>query len=405
MDQENARERTETWHARGIRLGKWLGVELHADVSLLLIFTLITANLGLGAFAAIHPEWDAVRTWGMALLAAALFFVSVALHELSHALVGRRFGIPVRRITLFIFGGMAHADKEPPSPRAEFWMAIAGPIMSLALAVLMAGLGAVLLGDALAAYPDDPLGVLRGASPLATLLLWLSPVNLILGLFNLVPGFPLDGGRVLRSVLWWWTDSLETATRWAARLGQGFAWFLIGMGAFMLFAYFVPGLTGNPLQGFWLILIGWFLNNAARASLLHMLLTQTLAHVHVRDVMRSSVETVSPDLTLDALVREHFMNTDQRAFPVTQGHQVIGLVRLEDLQRVPPERWEHACVSQVMTTAERMHTLSPDDDAMQALRDLSEQDPLPVVEGRELVGVARREDILKWLALHRPETV
>jgi Zn-dependent protease/predicted transcriptional regulator len=380
-------------------------VELHASMSLLLIFALISANLALGAFAAIHPEWSAVRTWGIALLAAVLFFLSVTLHELSHAVVGRRFGIPVRRITLFIFGGMAHADNEPPSPRAEFWMALAGPIMSLALAALTGVLGVALLGDGLAVYPYDPLGVLGDASPLATLLLWLSPVNLVLGLFNLVPGFPLDGGRVLRSVLWWWTDSLETATRWATRLGQGFAWFLIGMGLFLVLAYFMPGLSGNPLQGFWLILIGWFLNNAARASFLHMLLTQTLAHVYVRDVMRSSVETVSPDLPLDALVREYFMNIDQRAFPVTQGQQVIGLVRLGDVQRVPPDRWEHTAVHQVMTTAERMHTLSPDDDAMQALHDLNEEDPLPVVQGRELVGVARREDILKWLALHRPEAV
>ena len=358
-------------------MGRTFGVELTADFSLLLIFVLIVTNLGFGAFASLHPEWGPVRVWSLALSAALLFFGSVVLHELAHALVGRAFGIPIKRITLFIFGGMTHAEREPPSPRAEFMMAAAGPVVSLSIAFASAALGSALVGPVAASHADDALSAMREAGPLATLLLWLAPVNLMLALFNLVPGFPLDGGRVLRSVLWWATGDLEKATRWASLMGQAFAWFLMACGAFLMFGYFVPGLGGGLVQGLWLMLIGWFLNNAARLSFQQVHIEKTLERVPVRDVMRSRVETVSPYLSLSTLVRDYVMNTNQSAFPVVQEDLVVGLVQMEDVRRVPRERWDEVRVSEVMAPAGSIHTASPDDDALQVMRELAEQTRSP----------------------------
>jgi Zn-dependent protease/predicted transcriptional regulator len=380
------------------------GIELHADVSLLLIFALIVTNLGLGAFSVLHPDWSSLTVWGTSIAAALLFFVSIAAHELSHALVGRRFGIPVRRITLFVFGGMAHAESEPPSPRAEFWMAIAGPVASVVIAFGTALLASALLGD-VSAHAGDPLSVMRSAGPFTSMLLWLAPVNLVLALFNSIPGFPLDGGRVLRAILWWWSSSLEKATLWSARVGQLFAWSMMAFGALSLLSALLPETDGRSLQGLWFILIGWFLNNAARSSLAQVLVQQTLSQVQVREVMHSHVDTVSPELSVRELLYGRSLRADREALPVVYEDQVVGIVRLAEARRVPKDRWDDVFVHEIMTPEEAMHSVRPDDDAMRALRELADQDPVPVIEDRHLVGVTRREDILNWLALHPPKVV
>src|SRR5690606_13431688 len=210
-------------------------------------------NLGVGLIPAWHPDWGAGLVWSVAVLAAVLFFASIALHELAHALVARRYGIPVRRITLFVFGGMAHMESEPPSPKSELLMAAVGPLVSLLVGVVATALGSVLASDAVSRDGDDPVALARAIGPAATLLLWLGPINVLLGLFNLVPGFPLDGGRVLRAILWWGTGDLVKATRWASGAGRVVAWTLMGFGVLQLF-------SGLWVQGLWLLLIGWFLN-------------------------------------------------------------------------------------------------------------------------------------------------
>jgi Zn-dependent protease/predicted transcriptional regulator len=394
--------RRDPLRPRGLRIGRFFGVELVADWSLAIIFFLIAVNLGAGLFPLWHPGWSAASHWLLAIAAALLFFASIALHELSHAIVARRYGIPVRRITLFVFGGMAQIEREPPTPRAEFFMAIVGPVTSIAIGLLSVLIGSALGSDAIAANPGDPAGMVRDLGPGATLFMWLGPVNLLIGVFNMIPGFPLDGGRVLRAGIWWTTGDLRKATRWASLIGQGVGWALMAIGVAMMFGLDVIGLGAGFLPGLWMLLIGWFLNNAARMSLHQLLLSEALADVSVRDVMRTRVQTVLPALTLGELVRDVWMGSDQHAFPVVVGDTILGLVRIDDIRRVPREHWDQVTVAEVMTPSDRLHLLRPDEPATEVVKQLADEDAIPVVDGHHLLGVARREDIMKWLALHAP---
>jgi Zn-dependent protease len=343
-----------------VRFGRVAGIELIADWSLIIIFVLVLANLGLGVIPAWHPDWSPLLVWGVALGAAVLFFASVLAHELSHALVGRAQGIPVRRITLFLFGGMAHTEREPPSPRAELTMAAAGPITSIAIGIA-ASAGAAALMDESLATTSDPLRAVAGLGPIGTLLLWLGPINLLLGVFNLVPGFPLDGGRVLRAILWAATKDLEKATRWASWGGQLVGGLLIALGVSSLF-------SGGLGQGLWLMLIGWFLLNAARASYQQTVIERALSDTRVAELMRRTIASVPPELPVSTLVSEHVMGTDQQCFPVVIEGHLEGLVCLQDVRRVPRDAWETTSVRDVMTPAGALETVAADQPATDALR-------------------------------------
>lgn len=390
----------------GIRVGSVSGIEVIMDWSLMIIFFLVTFSLGAGLFPAWHPEWTAALTWTTATAAALLFFASVFIHELSHALVGRAMGIEIRRITLFIFGGMAHLEREPHTWRSELWMAIAGPIVSLLLGGLFLLLGALTLSGT-GFNPDSPQETLSQMGPLTTLFLWLGPVNIVLGLFNLVPGFPLDGGRVLRALTWGITGDLKLATRWASRLGQFFAWVLIAMGIAMMLGVQIPLFGTGLLSGVWLAFIGWFLNQAALMSYRQLLVRESLDDVPVSRVMQSQFATVESHMTLSQLVDEHLLHTDQRAYPVVNGSQLAGLVCLEDLRKVPREAWDHTTIESVMTPAAQLAQVSPGQDTSDALATLSDRgvNQLPVVENGRVRGLVRREDILRWLALRGDRAV
>lgn len=369
------------------------------DFSLLIIFALIIINLGVALFPQWHPAWSAFLIWGTAFSAAVLFFVSVLAHELSHAVMARAHGITVRRITLFLFGGVAHMEREPDSPRAEFLIAIVGPIASLMIGFVATVFGISLAGEGLAAAAatEDPnlvASVLSNAGPVATLLLWLGPVNITLALFNLVPGFPLDGGRVLRSIFWAATRDIVRATRWASRAGQGFALLLIAWGVFNL-------ISGAFVAGSWKILIGWFLNNAAKLSYQQLVLRQALSRVPVAQVMRTRLCRVRPDLPLDVFVREFLTRSDQRAFPVELQGRLFGIVRLGDLRKLSQSEWPHRAVADVMTPLEEMPALSPVAGAERALEELSyrELDQMPVIDRCGIVGLVGRGELMRWLAL------
>ncbi len=381
----------------GVSLGRWAGIPVTLDWSLLIIFALVLFNLGAGVLPEWHPAWAPWMTWSVAFGAAVLFFLSVLLHELSHALVGRLFGIPVSRITLFLFGGMAHTDEEAPSPKAEFWMAIAGPIASMVI-----GVGALLLGVGLMsvsmAQLDAPTEVMSHVGPLATLLLWLGPINIVLAVFNMIPGFPLDGGRVLRAAIWAATGDLGKATKWASYSGQGFAALMIAYG---LFSAFTSGFSG-----IWLVLIGWFLWRAARGSYQQLLVMQALEGAKVHDVMRRHLAWVRPEISVASLVSEHFMRSDQRAFPVLgEGGVLVGLVTVTDVQRLPQERRATTTVAEIMTPVSELEQIGEDAPASDALQKLGARDvdQVPVVDGRgTLLGLVRRQDILRWLTLRDP---
>jgi Zn-dependent protease/CBS domain-containing protein len=387
---------------------------------LLIIFALIMFQLGAAVFPSWHPGWSVALIWSMASATAVLFFASVLVHELSHALVARSQGIPVRRITLFLFGGLTELEGEPATPKSEFLIAIVGPIVSIAIGLAATFAGAALIRDGLigtaqsevlaeALEPAAFEAAIAHAGPGATLLLWLGPVNLLLGVFNLVPGFPLDGGRVLRSALWAATRDLRKATRWASFAGQAFAWILMGLGVLYFF-------RGVWVSGLWLLLIGWFLNNAARASYEHLLMRLALEDIPVSRVMRSSFVSVPPDLSVEAFIRDYALASDQQVFPVeADDGRLLGTVGVPQLQLharshesggipggTPVAFPVGQSVGQIMVPRDRLPTLPPDAGAERAMRELSrsEVDQLAIVEGERLLGLVRRDDLLRWLSIH-----
>lgn len=384
----------------GLRLGRIAGIDIVADWSLLIIFTLIAFSLALGLFPLWHPEWSAALVWGTALAAAVLFFVSVLIHELSHAVVGRANGIRVPRITLFMFGGLAHMENEPRAWRAEFAMAIVGPLTSLALGVLFLWLAGTLTGS-VEVDPENPAAFLSSLGPLPTLLFWLGPVNILLGIFNLVPAFPLDGGRVLRAIMWAATKSLVTATRWASRIGQGFAWLLMATGIAMMLGIRVPFFGVGLFNGLWLAFIGWFLNNAAMVSYRQLLVRESLEGTPVSRLMQTHFTRIDPQMRVSTLVDQYIMASGQRVFPVEEDGRFEGIVCLVDIRKRSRDAWEQTRVRDIMTPRAALTSVPPQLDAAEALELLGSRDvnQVPVVDGDKLVGLLRREDIVKWLSL------
>ncbi len=382
----------------GLRIGRVFGINLYIDWSWLLIFLLVAWNLSY-LFWSMHPDWSLGLRWGIALGAALLFFLSVLLHELAHSLMALQQAVPVRSITLFLFGGVSNIEREPPSPLAEFLITVVGPITSIVLGLIFTWLGATRVRalDNLLLAPTDVMGQL---DPLSTLLLWLGPINLALGLFNLIPGFPLDGGRILRSILWAITDNFQRATRWASWIGQLVAWVFIIGGIAMVFGLNLPFFGTGLISGLWLAFIGWFLNSAAVQGYRQVVIEDLLEGVPVARIMRAQPPTVPATISLTDLVHDHIMGTDDHAFPVVDNGHLVGLVTLEDMRKVAREGWDTTLVSQIMTPVEQLAVTTPEEDAEDALHKLTQRDvrQLPVLrKDGELAGVLRRRDIVRWL--------
>jgi Zn-dependent protease/CBS domain-containing protein len=389
----------------GFRLVRLFGIQIRIDWSWLLILALVTWSLG-SSFGQAHPTWTSGVVWGTALLAALLFFTSVLLHELAHSLVARARGIPVQSITLFLFGGVSSIQHDPDSPGVEFVMAIVGPLTSLVLGAILLVVAAPHVRTIAAS--GNALQGLAQLNPLPTILLWLGTINVALGVFNLIPGFPLDGGRVLRSILWGISGNLRRATRWASWIGQGIAWLMIGTGIAMVFGVKIPYFGTGLLNGLWLAFIGWFLNNASAQSYRQIVVHDILEGVSVERMMRTDPPTVSPDCSLNDLVHEHVMGTDEASFPVVEAGradekpELVGIVTIEDVRAIPRDDWDTTTVRDVMTPFEKLVTVVRSDDGAVALDRLTETDirQLPVVEGHTLVGMLRRRDVMQWLRLH-----
>ncbi|MCB9707224.1 MAG: site-2 protease family protein [Myxococcales bacterium] len=376
-----------------MRVGQLFGVEIRLDFSVVIIFGLIVYSLAAGVFADWHPSWSVSLKWSAAFAAGVLFLVSLLLHELAHSVVAKARGIPVPRITLFLFGGVSEMQHEPKSPGAEFIVAIVGPITSLVIGAACVGLALWMTGtglyDQLLADPERALSHLK---PWPTLLLWLGPINIVLGVFNMIPGFPLDGGRVLRAILWWLMDDVRRATLWASNVGRLMAWILMGFGV-------VNAFGGQFVQGLWLVLIGWFLYNAARNSYTQMVLRQTVSALSVRDLMRTRFGVVQGDMLLSQFVSEHLLRSGQTAWPVMGFNRPVGLITFEDVQRVNDPHDPNLRVRDAMSPLTTM--IEPGVSGRDALQILaaSAMDPIPVVENSEVVGLLHRSDLGKWFAL------
>jgi Zn-dependent protease len=383
----------------GVRIGQVFGIEIRIDWSWLLIFFLIAFNLG-AAYSQVHPNWGGGLTLVIGMFAALLFFVSVLLHELAHSLVAVSQGVPVRSITLFLFGGVSNIQREPPSPRAEFLITIVGPLTSLVLGVVLSGIAGV--SARLLETLTGSAGVLASLDPLTTILLWLGSVNILLAIFNLIPGFPLDGGRVLRSILWAATHNLRQATRWASWVGQIIAWLFILAGFLMIFGVSVPFFGEGFINGLWLAFIGWFLNSAAIQSYEQVVIRDVLQNVPVSRLMRLNPPTVPVNIPVSTLVHDHLMQADDQGFPVMDANHLVGIVTVDDVRSVPRDRWDQTSVRDIMTPVQELVTTTPDEEVADALNKLTERDvrQLPVMRDGQLTGLLRRQDILRWLQLH-----
>ena len=381
----------------GFRIGKIFGINIHIDWSWLLIFGLISWSLA-STFGQMHSEWTTSMQWGMALLAALLFFLSVLAHELAHSLVARTRGVQVRNITLFMFGGISNIQREPKSPIGELLITIVGPLTSflLGFVFLILGTGSLDLGNV---NFMNATALVSQIGPLGTILLWLGSVNILIGIFNLIPGFPLDGGRIVRSILWGITNDLQKATRMASWMGQAVAWVLIFAGISMLFGVQIPLLGSGFINGIWIIFIGWFLQNAAVQSYRKVVVEDILEDVPVKRMMYTDVPVVHADLTVARLVDDYIMKSDNQAFIVFDGEKMLGLVTIEDVRKIAPASRNLILVLDVMTPSQKMIVVAPDEEASEAFYRLQSEDirQLPVVNGNKIVGLLRRKDIIRWL--------
>ena len=382
---------------KGFRVGKIFGINIHIDWSWLLIFGLVSWSLA-SSFGQIHANWTPLTQWGIASLAATLFFLSVLAHELAHSLVARAQGVRVRNITLFMFGGVSNIQREPASPLGELLVTIVGPLTSFVLGIvfLILGTGDINLNNVSVTNVTTLISQLRASG---TILLWLGSVNILVGLFNLIPGFPLDGGRIVRSILWSITDNLQKATRWASWMGQAVAWIFIFAGMSMLFGAQIPLWGSGFINGIWIIFIGWFLQNAAVQSYRRIVVQDILEDTPVRRMMYTDVPVVNANLTVQTLVDNYIMQSDHRAFIVFEGEKMAGLVTIDDVRTLDPKSRNQTLVKDVMTPSQKMIVVAPEEEASEAFQRLQSEDvrQLPVVNGNKIVGLLRRKDIIRWL--------
>lgn len=369
---------------KSFELFEIFGFKIRVDVSWFVLALLITWSLAAppnGWFPSLYKDLAPATYWSMGVAGAVGLFISIVLHELSHALMARRFGLPMRGITLFIFGGVAEMTDEPPSPKAEFFVAIAGPIASIAIAIacwLIAGVGAA------GGWPLALTGVLS----------YLALINAVLVAFNLIPAFPLDGGRVLRSALWQWQGSLSSATRVTSQIGSVFGIVLIALGVLSV-------VTGNFVSGMWWFLIGLFLRNAAQMSYQQVLVRRVLEGEPVRRFMETDPVTVSRAASVRQLVEDYVYRYHFKMFPVVDNGRLLGCVTTRQIKSLPPSEWDRQSVSALMETCSADNTVGPESDALKALSIMNRtrSSRLMVVEGGRLVGIIALKDMLKFLSL------
>jgi Zn-dependent protease/predicted transcriptional regulator len=367
---------------RGFHLFTLFGFEVKLDLSWLLLALLISWSLGAGWFPARYPELSSHAYAWMGVSVAIGVFFSIVFHEFSHSIVARYFGMPIRGITLFIFGGVAEMESEPPDPKAEFLMAIAGPISSFLISAALWGIAVIAQG---AAWPQPLIGVLST----------LAVINFTVAVFNLVPAFPLDGGRVLRAALWHWRRDLHEATFISSRIGQGFGTALMILGV-------VAIVGGNLIGGMWWFLIGIFVRGAASSSYQQLVLKDTIEGQPVRRFMRSEPVTVAPSISIAEWVEEYVYRHHYKMYPVLDGSQLLGCITVDSLQGIRRDEWSSTQVADLMEIRSGSNTVDAGTDTMALLTRILQpggRSRFMVVENGALVGIISLKDLLELISL------
>jgi len=367
-----------------IRLGRIAGIEIGLHYSWFIIAILITWSLVV-QFRQTTPWWSTDVIWGAAIITSVLFFVTLLMHELAHSLLAKARGLKVRAITLFALGGVSQIESEAEDAKSEFWIAIVGPLTSVAIGFACIGLSRV------AGWSSEG----RAVTPVAAVLLWLGYINILLGIFNMIPGYPLDGGRVLRGIIWWITKNQAKSTRTAARVGQVVAILFILYGLYRFF-------LGENFGGLWLAFIGWFLLDAARGSVFQTELVTELRGRHVSDLMDRDCATVESHISVHDFVEEYLLRRGQRCFVVVQNNAVVGLLTSAEVRKVRREDWPVTSLQSIMRPLSQVRAVSPDTPALQALEMMAKEDinQLPVISDGHLEGIFSRTHVLKFLQLH-----
>jgi len=367
-----------------IKLGKVAGIRVGLHYSWFIIAALIAFSLG-EQFHQTNSSWGPGRIWGTAVVTAVLFFVTLLLHELSHSLVAQAHGMKVKEITLFALGGVSQIESDAPDAKTEFWMAIAGPVASLVI-----GFGCLVFAAG--------LGWHRSTEPrteVTAVLVWLGYINVLLGIFNLIPGYPLDGGRVFRAIVWTVTKSVDRSTRIAARTGQIVAFLFIFYGVWSFF-------RGAGLNGLWIAFIGWFLMEAAKSSYAQVEIASVFQGMRVSEVMSHDCAIVNRSISLRELVDNYVLRAGQRCFAVEDRGHFMGLITLRDVGAVPRDRWDNTTVGEVMRSLGELHTITPDTQVLDALKLMAANDvnQLPVVANGALQGTVTRSHLMQLLQAH-----
>lgn len=361
---------------------RFAGFNIGLDLSWFFIAVLLSWTLAEGYFPFYYPNQTSGTYWIMGITGMLGLFVSVVLHELSHAFVARRFNVTVEQITLFIFGGVAEMREEPPGPKAEFLIAIAGPILSIIIAAFAYWFSSF---GRPAGWPIAVTGVAG----------YLALINTIIAIFNLVPAFPLDGGRMLRAGLWWWKGDLTWATKISTQLGSAFAFMLIFLGVFSFF-------TGNIFIGLWWMILGLFLHQAASYSRAQFYLKQELKNEKVENFMTRNPITISPDISIKNFINEYVYLSHHHLYPVAQDNRPLGYVSLKEIKIIPHEDWEITPVKKIMVPLAHIQTISPQTNIIEVLNLFNQYETMTLLvvnDQHQLVGILTAQDIFKLLSI------
>jgi len=371
----------DIWYINSMRLFKLAGFEVKLDWSWIFLAILITWSLAAGYFPANFPDLDTHTYWMMGIIGAAGLFLSIILHELSHSLVGRYYGIPIAGITLFIFGGVAEMNDSPSSPKVEFLMSFIGPLFSIILSIILFFL--FQLGTYYV-WPAPVMGVIY----------YLCMINLVVGVFNLLPGFPLDGGRILRSLLWWWKKDLRWATSIACRSGAGLGFAMIILGILLI-------IQGIFISGLWMFLLGFFLQNIARMSYQDLLIREVFQGECIRKYVKTNPVTVPPHITVQELVENYFYHYYHKLYPVTENGDLIGYISFNEIREIEKDQWSTLKVSQIMHKCPSDMVIEADTEVTKVLQIMTTHriGRLIVTDRGRLYGVITLKDIMNIISI------